>query len=235
MDLQLYLRVVWRFKWLVAIGLVLASSLAVYSVFQVSLKSPHLKTRSVEQWKSTQTLLVTKQGAPWLRSDYSEQADPQRYSTLATIYVQFVMSNEVRALIDKRWPLTKYDVIQAFPVLAQSYNSNSPPLPLISIEVMSFSAFRSQELAQHATAAFRDYLELLQAVNKVPTKDRVVVTTTRSYEPPLLIAGRSKTLPVVIFLTVMMGITGICLLLENLRPRVRAVTRDDAQPLRRSA
>jgi len=235
MDLPLYLRVLWRFKWLVAAGFVLAVGLAVLSVFQVSLASPHLKTRSLEQWKSTETLLVTEPGAPWLRSGYSSNADPQKYSTLATIYVQFVMSDEVRRMINNTWPLTKYDVIQAFPVLAQSYNANSPPLPLISVEVSSFSPTRSLALARHATAAFRDYLELLQAQNNIPTDKRVVVTTVRSYEPPLLIAGHSKTLPVVVFLTVMMGITGICLVLENLRPRVRAVTRDDAQPLRRSA
>jgi hypothetical protein len=235
MDLPLYVRVLWRFKPIVIVGLILAFSLAVLSMFQVSPASPHLRFRSAEQWKSTETLLVTEQGAPWLRSAFSDNADPQKYSTLATIYVQFVMSNEVRQLIDKSWPLTKYDVVQAFPVLAQSYNANSPPLPLLSVEASSFSAVRSQELARQATKAFRAYLEQLQAANDIPTDKRVVVTTIRSYEPPLLIAGRSKTLPVVVFLTVMLGITGVCLVLENLRPRVRAVTSDDAQPLRRSA
>ena len=235
MDLELYLRVVWRFKWLVALGFVAACSLAVLSAFHVSPTSPHLRTRTVEQWRATETLLVTEPGAPWLRSGYSKSADPQKYSVLATIYVQFVMSNEVRALIHRSWPLTKYDVVLAFPVLAQSYNSNSPPLPLISVEVSSYSALRAQELARRTTAAFRDYLEELQAKNNIPTDKRVVVTTVRSYEPPLLVAGPSKTLPVVVFLTVMMGVIGVCLLLENLRPRVRAVTRDDAQPLRRSA
>ncbi|HEX9599143.1 MAG TPA: hypothetical protein VF963_07180 [Gaiellaceae bacterium] len=235
MDLQLYLRVIWRFKWLVAVGLVAAFSLSVLSMFQVSLKSPHLKSRSVEQWRSTQTLLVTPPGAPWLRVGNSANSDPQKFSTLGTILVQFVMSDEVRRLINRSWPLTKYDVIQAFPVLAQSYNSNSPPLPLISVEVTSFSGFRSRQLVEHTTAAFRDYVEQLQAQNSIPTDRRVVVTTVRSYEPPLLIAGRSKTLPVVIFLTVMIGISGICLVLENLRPRVRAVARDDAKLLRRSA
>jgi hypothetical protein len=235
MDLELYLRVIWRFKWLVAAGFCVAFALAVLSVFHVSAASPHLRLRTVAQWKSTETLLVTERGAPWLSSGYSKNADPQRYSVLATIYVQFVMSNDVRELIDKTWPLTKYDVILAYPVLAQSYNSNSPPLPLISVEVTSYSALRSQELARHATAAFRDYLAQLQAQNNIRTDRRVVVTTVRSYEPPLMIAGASKTLPIVIFLTVMMGVGGLCLVLENLRPRVRAVTRDDAQLFRRSA
>jgi hypothetical protein len=235
MDLELYLRVIWRFKWFVAAGFCAAFGLAILSLFHVSPSSPHLRYRTVQQWKSTETLLVTERGAPWLSSGYSKNADPQRYSTLATIYVQLVMSNDVRELIHKSWPLTKYDVIQAYPVLAQSYNSNSPPLPLISVEVMSYSAERSQALARHATAAFRDYLADLQAQNDIRTDRRVMVTTVRSYEPPLMIAGPSKTLPIVVFMTVMMGIAGLCLLLENMRPRVRAVTRDDAQLLRRSA
>jgi hypothetical protein len=235
MDLQLYARVIWRFKWLVAVGVLVAISLSVLSVFQVSLKSPHLKARSVEQWKSTETVLVTPPGAPWLRVGSSATADPQKFSTLGTILVQFVMSDEVRRLINRTWPLTKYDVIQAFPVLAQSYNLSSPPLPLISVEVTSFSGLRSRQLVEHTTAAFRDYVQQLQAQNNIPTDRRVVVTTVRSYEPPLLIAGHSKTLPVVVFLTVMLGVFGLCLVLENLRPRVRAVTRDDAKPFRRTA
>ncbi len=235
MDLQLYARVIWRFKWLVALGVIVAFSLSVLSVFQVSLKSPHLKARSVEQWKSTETLLVKPPGAPWLGLNYSKNADPQKYSTLGTILVQFVMSDEVRRLINQAWPLTKYDVIQAFPVLAQSYNSSSPPLPLISVEVTSYSQWRSRQLVEHTTAAFRSYVEQLQAQNNIPTNRRVLVTTVRSYEPPLLLAGHSKTLPVVVFLTVMLGVFGLCLVLENLRPRVRAVTRDDAKLLRRSA
>jgi hypothetical protein len=235
MDLPLYLRVLWRFKWLVAVGFVIAVGLAVLSMFKVSSKSPYLSYRSAEQWKATQTLLITPPGAPWLGAGYSENADPSRYSTLGTIYVQFVMSDEVRRLINRTWPLTKYDVIQAFPVLAQSYNSNSPPLPLISVEVTSFSSVRALQLAKHTVASFRDYVELLQAQNAIPTDRRVAISVVRSYEPPLLIAGRSKTLPAVVFLTIMLGITGICLVLENLRPRVRAVAHDDAQPLRRSA
>jgi hypothetical protein len=235
MDLELYLRVIWRFKWLVATGCCVAFGLAVLSLFHVSPSSPHLRYRTAQQWKSTETLLVTERGAPWLSSGYSKNADPSRYSVLATIYVQLVMSNDVRNLIGKAWPLTKYDVIQAYPVLAQSYNSNSPPLPLISVEVMSYSATRSQELARHATAAFRDYLADLQAKNDIRTDKRVVVTTVRSYEPPVMMAGPSKTLPIVVFLTVMMGIAGLCLLLENMRPRARPVVLDDAQLLRRSA
>jgi len=235
MDLKLYARVMWRFKWLVAVGLVAAFSLSVLSAFRVSLKSPHLVARTVEQWKSTETVLITPPGAPWLQIGNTANADPQRFSTLGTILVQFVMSDEVRRLINRTWPLTKYDVIQAFPVLAQSYNTNSAPLPLISVEVMSYNQWRSRQLVEHTTAAFRNYVEQLQVRNNIPINKRVVVTTVRSYEPPLMIAGHSKTLPVVVFMTVMLGVFGLCLVLENLRPRVRVVTRDDAQPIRRSA
>jgi capsular polysaccharide biosynthesis protein len=56
-------------------------------------------------------------------------------------------------------------------------------------------------------------------------------------DPPVLVKGRSKTLPVVVFVTVLLGVVGLVFMLENLRPRIRPV--DDVKripaPEQRSA
>ncbi len=39
----------------------------------------------------------------------------------------------------------------------------------------------------------------------------------------MLLEGRSKTVPIVVFLTVMLAVIGLAFILENLRPRVRPV------------
>ena len=39
----------------------------------------------------------------------------------------------------------------------------------------------------------------------------------------VLLEGRSKTVPIVVFLTVMLAVIGLAFILENLRPRVRPV------------
>ena len=66
MDLKLHLGVLWRFKFLIAAGLVLAVVLAVLSVMRVSFQgtTPTLTWRGVEIWTSNETLLVTQSGFP---------------------------------------------------------------------------------------------------------------------------------------------------------------------------
>jgi hypothetical protein len=67
MDMQLYLRILWRFKPLVAAGLLLAIPLAVLSFAKVSFAggSPSLKYRQAQTWQSEAVLFVTQRGFPW--------------------------------------------------------------------------------------------------------------------------------------------------------------------------
>jgi hypothetical protein len=67
MDLQLILRVVWRFRLLVACGLLIAVALSVMSYVRVGLADgkPSFEYRQAEQWESLSTLFVTSRGFPW--------------------------------------------------------------------------------------------------------------------------------------------------------------------------
>ena len=69
-DLNLYLRVLWRFRLIVAIGLVLAISLAFASLVKVGFAhgSLSLSYRQQPTWQSTTRLFVTQEGFPWGRS-----------------------------------------------------------------------------------------------------------------------------------------------------------------------
>jgi hypothetical protein len=236
-DLQLYLRVIWRFKLLLAVGFVVAVGLATFSIYRVSPGGkPMISYRKSATWQAKEVLLVTQPGFPWGSSSFRPNSDPAKYSQLATIYVQLVMSDPVRQLIAKQWPVSSQDLITAFPVLAQSYNLNSPPLPLISVEVTSTTSGRATELARQTTLAFKRYLDREQAKNLIPREQRVVVTVVRSHDAPLLVEGHSKTLPLVVFVAVLMGFVGLALVLENLRPRVRPVpSAVEAADVRRSA
>ena len=65
MDLPLYLRVLWRFRLLVAFGTVLAIALALLVTVRVSLSSPYLAYRQSQTWSSESRVFVTQQGFPW--------------------------------------------------------------------------------------------------------------------------------------------------------------------------
>src|SRR5688572_29756916 len=113
-DIQLYLRVLWRFRLLVAAGFTLAVVLALLSFARVSFENglgpPKLTYREQEKWVSYSTLYVTQPGFPWGYSvikqpDPDEQletrtkqiapefADPTRFASLAVLYAYLATSD----------------------------------------------------------------------------------------------------------------------------------------------
>src|SRR6266480_2324324 len=64
MDLALYARVIWRFRFIVLAGFLLALSLSLFSLARVSLKggSPSLTYRQAEIWQSAAKLNVGSRG-----------------------------------------------------------------------------------------------------------------------------------------------------------------------------
>jgi hypothetical protein len=230
MDLKLYFRVLWRFKWLVAGGMILAVALAILSFAapNFSGKGPILQYRQGEQWVSYSTLFVTQEGFPWgqLTSgspgkdnpSSKESADPNRFSTLAVLYAHLATSDPVRAILLKDGPL--HGEIDAAPVLA-SDNAFAGALPLVRIAAIADSKQHALELVIRTNNAFRTFLEQQQTANKIPEGNRVRLTIVKRADKPQLWAGRSFTLPMVVFIAVMILVSGLAFILENMWPRVR--------------
>lgn len=245
MDLGVFFRVIWRFKIVVAIGFVLALTLAALSLARVDFKggSPSVSHRQQEQWQSYTTLIISPRGFPWGRSVFSLNFDPSRFATLATIYANLAQSDAVKRIMVRDWNI-RHAAIQAQPVLSTSNNSSALPLPLMTIGATTSSARSSTAAAERATSAFLDFLRAEQSDNGIPTDKRVVVSEIKHATPPVLLKGRSKTTPVAVFLAVMIAFVGLAFVLENLRPRVHEVSQDSKDdhhnhvvvpPARRSA
>ena len=236
MDLLLFGRVIWRFKWAMALGLLMAIALAFLSFVRVEPTGRHLfQYRSSQQWASYSTLFVTENGFPWGSTGGRSGAggatppsasagtgDPARFSSLAVIYAQLIPSDPVLQIMRRRGPI--HGTIEA--VALTDPNNTSDVLPLISVAGISDTPKSATHLVASATSAFLAYLNALQTANQIPPSDRVVVTVVNHPGRTKLLADRSKTLPIVIFLTVTMAAIAICFVLENLHPRVRVVTAD---------
>jgi hypothetical protein len=226
-DLELYLRVLWRFRLLVAVGFLLAVALSVLAVVRVNpLASPAFTYRENEEWVSRSMLLLTERGFPVGRSRFETEEEAQssgRFADLAALYARLANGDEVRALMLKQGPIDdENEFIEAAAVLSNQWNSNSPPLPLVSISAFAPTPERAAELARRETAAFREYLARQQEANRIPDERRVLVSEINRSTPPELLKARSKTLPAVVFMTIALAVIGLAFLLENLRPRVRA-------------
>ena len=112
-DLQLVLRVLWRFRLLVVGGLVVAALLAAFSYVKVNPSGdPKFTPRETEQWEALSTLFVTSRGFPWgsigTGADPTDPAqpesddgktpkglDPVHLTGLASLYVRLATSDPV--------------------------------------------------------------------------------------------------------------------------------------------
>lgn len=247
MDLHLYLRVVWRFRVLVLSGLLLACALATLSFVRVSTSG--FSYRESEEWASEARLLVT---GPELSLSSSidqagdaavdatllgtQQAALQRYATLAVLYARLADSDTVLQIVRKGGPVN--GKIQAVPVTATDKDDTA--LPLIDVAAFSDSPVRAYTLATREVAALQEFLASEQRADSVPPERRVSFELVKKPTPAVLVTGRSRTLPIVVFLTVLITAIGLAFVLENLRPRIGPVRAGEshstqAEPERRSA
>jgi hypothetical protein len=227
MDLQLYLRVLWRFRLLVVAGAMLAVGLTFLSVARVS--GDGFSYREDELWRATTRVLVTQKGFPEGRAitedvdavTRAEQqlgvrfADPERFVGLAVLYSQLAVSDPVRAIAARERPLS--GTITAEPVPA----GPNAILPMIDVGGIAKSGDQAVRVSKQATEALSTFLTQRQVANDVPAVERVVVQVLARPGGAEIFQARSKTLPVVIFLTTLLATIGLAFILENLRPRVR--------------
>lgn len=235
MDFKLYARVLWRFRIIVLLGLILAMALALLSTVRVG---RHGTTyRDPELWSSTMRLLVTQNGFPEGRLYAQGPAtpgagatttpgpttklgipvvDPARFNTLAILYAELATSDSVRQLMRRDGPVRGQ--IVASPLRDEQ---SGTLLPLIDLAAISTSPREAVMLALRGANALNAYLAEQQRANNVPAADRVLVQTIVRPKGARLFQPRSKTMPIVIFLVVMLAIMGLAFLLENLKPRAR--------------
>ena len=237
MDLALYGRVLRRFWYILLFGTTVAIALSLASYFEVSFDggSPTLTPRAAEQWQSQATLFLTEPGFPagrrtidlvpvniagqvTLQSKYS---DPNRYTSLASLYARFAESDEVRALMDRDGaPKGSFQAIAA----ADTTYGKAVGLPMLSL----FGTGPTPQIAEETTTsgmnAFLTYLRDEQARAEIAQKQRILVEVVNQPQPAELIVGRKKTLPFVVFFAILFATLAFVFVLQNLRPpKVRAV------------
>jgi hypothetical protein len=226
MDLQLYLRVLWRFRLLVLTGLVIALVLGLLSFARISVEggNPTFSYRDPEIWESRAVLWVTQQEKPYLRliQPDSELAGAD-FSGLAALYSRLAHSDAVRAIMLREGPLP--GVVSVEPVQGAARGSLSPFMQVIAL---SEDPAQAPVLATRQISALLTFLENEQAAGRIPKARRVVVKVLRQPTPAVLAERRSFTRPAVVFTTVLIVVLGLVFILENLRPRIRPLSQETA-------
>ena len=246
MDLNLYFRVLWRFKVIVAAGLLLAVVLAFLSYASVRWDGvpPSVGYRQAEQWESLATIgvasrsfepgsVLTPETRGILNPPVSEEgrrrgesggrpvdpADLTSFPRLNEITVQamaLATSDAVKRIIARSGPID--GALQTFPVTA-----GDSLVPFITFSAITATPEAALSLNERHVAAFKKFFAAQQTAAGIPADERVVIQTVNAPQSAVLLEGRKKTRPIIVFLTVMTAVLGLCFVLENLRPRVREV------------
>jgi hypothetical protein len=243
-DIAVYARVLWRFRFLVVLGVILALALALLSYVRVSFSDgkPVLSYRGTETWQSDSTLFVTQSGFPWGRS-VTEQAQPtgdavtvlkpprfadaDRFESLAALYAALATGDPVRRILLQEGPMN--GTVSASPVLAsellnpdkQSLMRFAETLPLVRVSATSATPNGATLLAARSVEAFRTYLADKQRASDIPEAKRVLVTVLEEPGEAMLVDGRSKLYPALIAFAVIAFTLLLAFALENIRPRER--------------
>jgi hypothetical protein len=248
MDLPLYIRVLWRFRLIVLPGFVVAVALAVLAYGKVSFAHGLTITpRATPVFHVDALLLVTQKGFPWGESqqpyvpgDVSKGVPPvpvgdfSRMSGIAMIYSELADSDTVKART--RLKPAKTEKLFTSPYAPAS----APPgtvLPMVALSADAASPARASALINARIGAFRSYISSRQSDARLSERKRVTVQVLRAGDPKTAVplSGKKKTLPVVVFLAVMIAVTGLAFMLENMRPRVRPVEQPDTVATRLTA
>jgi hypothetical protein len=219
MDVGLLGRVIWRFRWIVLAGFVLAVLLTFVSTVRIG-SNGKLAYRQQDKWASYAQVFVTQQGFPWGRLQPTTSVDSSRFVSLAILYSSFVTSDPVKRLMRAAGPHIPGEV-QAAAVMSSPGSQDA--LPIISIAGIAATKDASLALTGRATTALVKYIRVQQNANEIGPQNRVIVQIIQSPGRSTLLAGRSTTVPIMVFLAVLTLVMAIVFVLENLRPRVREV------------
>ncbi|MGD9570373.1 MAG: hypothetical protein AB7V62_00630 [Thermoleophilia bacterium] len=221
MDLRLLGRVLWRYRYLVVAGWVLACAAAFFSFVKVD--GEGLSYRQSETYSAYQDVFVTERGFAEGRAtlgdpeapaaDEPVTSDPDRLIGLTTLYAQLVDSDPVREIMLQDGPIEGYVVAEQF-----TANSGRAGLPILRITAFAPTAEAAIDTTLRQSDAFAQFIREEQARNEIPAADRVVLNVLRAPDGALLEEGRSITTPAIVFLAILAATFALALLLNNLRP-----------------
>lgn len=247
MDLPLYFRVLWRFRVVVAVGLLLALTLAFFAYVKVTVDGgrPSFAYRQGEQWESLATVSVgsrtfdpgsvlSPETRGFLDAPEGEaqagtrQVDPSAFTTLprlnevTVLLMRLATSDAVTKIMTRGGREPVDGLLQTFPVTA-----GESLVPYITFSAIAATPERALSLASRHLDAFTRFVAERQEAANIPADERVVISVINEPQPATLVDGRKKTQPIIVFLTVMIVVLGLCFVLENLRPRMRPISSSD--------
>jgi hypothetical protein len=229
MDLVVYGQVLWRFRWLMVFGTLLAVALSFLSYYNVTPEGK-VAPRKPELWRAESTLFLTQPGFPAGRTEQPlvlrnvggeetpvpKYAEPGRFAGLAALYARLANSDAVRQRVERDGGRLR-GAYQVVPTADTTYGAASP-LPMITVLGMAPTEPEALQVTARATKTFLAYFAEEQDAARIPADQRVRLTVLNAAGATVLLDPRKKTLPIVVLLAVIFATIALAFVLENARP-----------------
>jgi capsular polysaccharide biosynthesis protein len=211
MDISLFLLVLWRAKRLMIAGAVLATVLAVLAYGKPSFSGgrPTLTPRSAEVWQSEAQLLIGQSAYPYREPGTEPDGS---LGSLSPVYANLangsVMQAEIRRRLGTRGTVKATEDVD---LAASSF------LPFVNIVATAPSSAEAARFAQGAASIFEAFVTREQIAQGVPASRRIRLSVVQSGASSKLSEGHKLSIPILVFIAVLMGAVGLVLIKENVR------------------
>lgn len=232
MDLNLFARVIWRWRYLVAVGFILALAVSIFAVARPEIKNgrPTLAYRDPILSQSSVELLVTQSGFPeGTVAGNSASTNQTDFSGLAVLYAQLVEGNAVQTKIFGP-TLHPSGLVIAEPL--QAPGGTGAYLPVLVITGVKASPRGAYLLADKAARAFTNYLVGQQQSTGTPANQRVILKRVLGPTVPKVYKARKITKSIFAFVLILLLTIGAAFVLENMRKQRADDSSDENAPPR---
>lgn len=230
MDVALYGRALWTYKWLALAGVVVAAAAALLSGYRLS--GGAIESRATTSYTASTTVLLTSNDSSVFSAESPVQAlpagqlAPQRHDLAATavIYAYLVSGDKIRSETAGR--IGGFASGEALTALqrttqppASEASAGRMSLPIVSVVGTAATAGRAEQISRTATAMLETYVAGQQDTAKVPAAQRVVLATLNTGSA-VAAAGSNPLLGVVVVgAGVLAAFVALIFVLYNIRMR----------------
>ena len=210
MDLRQIARAVAAHKLVATLGVIAAIGFAFLAHVRVDpFGSPALAYRKPNLWGSTVTLQLTQQGFPkvecWRRTTAAKPSSSWLPCTRGS-----------RTPIRSRRECGRTGPSPARSSSSRWWTRTAPPSRSSRSPRFAYTASSARERAKRQADAFRAYIAQQQELNHVRPTNRVILKVVSGPTAPAVVVPRKITLPVIVFLSMLIVTGGLILTLENL-------------------
>lgn len=228
MDVPLYLRVLWSYRWLLLVGLVVSVIAALLAGYTV--KDGALESRAAKIFTASTTILVGSPRSPLFQSEIPGTTIEagvtapvtQDLAASATVYAYLISGNDTEAKVEAIvGPLSDTESITSVSRTTQPNGNEAFPgrleLPIVDVVGTSPDAARAEEISRAASTVFQAYVVEQQNAANIPAEQRVQLSTIKENGAVEGVTS-NPLLPVILTgLGVFIGFIALSFILHNVR------------------